>query len=91
MSLFTDSLRQVKTAVILGLALASAFHGPSVAAYDIRTAAIVRVYSDGRLVASYEAIDQGYMEGCCYVFHIRRGLRAVAVRVCGTFTVEQVH
>jgi hypothetical protein len=57
---------------------------------DVRTQEIVTVYSDGKVVATYEAIDRGHMENNCYVFHIRKGVQDVEVRVCGTFTVEQV-
>ena len=57
---------------------------------DVRTQAIVTVYSDGKVVAIYEAVDQGRMENNCYVFHIRKNVQDVEVRVCGTFTVEQV-
>lgn len=57
---------------------------------DIRTQAIVTVYSNGKVMATYEAVDRGRMEDECYVFHVRRGVRDVEVRVCGTFTVEQV-
>ncbi len=57
---------------------------------DIRTQAIVTVYSNGKVMATYEAVDRGRMEDECYVIHVRRGVRDVEVRVCGTFTVEQV-
>ncbi|MEJ2060453.1 MAG: hypothetical protein P8Y64_08195 [Gammaproteobacteria bacterium] len=57
---------------------------------DIRTQAIVTVYSDGKVMATYHAEDEGRMDNGCYVFHIRKGVRDVEVRVCGTFTVEQV-
>jgi hypothetical protein len=57
---------------------------------DVRTQEIVTVYSDGKVVAVYEAVDRGRMENNCYVFHIRKGVQDVEVRVCGTFTVEQV-
>ena len=57
---------------------------------DVRTQAIVTVYSDGKVMATYEAVDRGHIDNKCYVFHIRKGVRDVEVRVCGTFTVEQV-
>lgn len=57
---------------------------------DVRTQAIVTVYSDGKVMATYEAVDRGRMDNECYVFHIRKGVRDVEVRVCGTFSVEQV-
>ena len=57
---------------------------------DVRTQAIVTVYSDGKIMATYKAVDQGRMDSDCYVFHIRKGVRDVEVRVCGTFSVEQL-
>ena len=57
---------------------------------DVRTQAIVTVYSDGKIMATYKAVDQGRMDNDCYVFHIRKGVRDVEVRVCGTFSVEQL-
>lgn len=57
---------------------------------DVRTQAIVTVYSDGKVMATYEAVDRGRMDNECYVFHIRKGVRDVEVRVCGAFSVEQV-
>jgi len=61
-----------------------------VAYSDIRTQAIVTVYSEGKVMKSYKAVDRGQMDDNCYVFHIRKGAREPEVRVCGTFTVEQV-
>ncbi len=57
---------------------------------DIRTRAIVTVYSEGKVMAGYQAINKGYMDDRCYVFMIRKGARDLEVRVCGTFTVESV-
>ncbi len=59
-------------------------------AAGLRTEALVTVYSDGKAVVTYEAIDAGRADGNCYVFHIRKGVRDVEVRVCGTYTVEQI-
>jgi len=59
-------------------------------AADVRTQAIVTVYSDGKVMATYEAVDLGRMDNGCYVFHISKSVREVEVRVCGTFSVEQV-
>lgn len=61
-----------------------------VAYSDVRTQAIVTVYSDGKVMKSYKAVDRGQMDDNCYVFHIRKGVREPEVRVCGTFTVEQL-
>lgn len=57
---------------------------------SIKTKAIVTVYSDGKEIAKYEAIDEGQMDGPCFVFHIEKGVKEVQVRVCGTFIVEQI-
>jgi hypothetical protein len=61
-----------------------------VAYSDVRTQAIVTVYSNGKVMKSYKAVDRGQMDDDCYVFNIRKGVREPEVRVCGTFTVEQV-
>lgn len=39
---------------------------------DIRTQAIVMVYSEGKVMATYEATDRGRMDNDCYVFHIKK-------------------
>ena len=57
---------------------------------DIRTKAIVTVYSEGKVMATYKAINRGHMDERCYVFKIRKGVRDLDVRVCGTFTVEDI-
>lgn len=57
---------------------------------DIRTQAIVTVYSDGKVMATYKATERGYMDHHCYVFNVRKGVRDLEVRVCGTYTVEEV-
>ena len=50
--------------------------------------AIVKLYSDGKVVGEWEAINEGYMEGQCFVFNIRKGAYSPQVRVCGTFSIE---
>jgi hypothetical protein len=63
----------------------------SLSAYaGIQTKEIVKLYSDGKLVDTWEAIEPGRMEGPCYVFKIRKGAFKPKVRVCGTFSVEEV-
>lgn len=57
---------------------------------DIRTKSIVTVYSEGKIMAIYKAINQGRMDERCYVFNVRKGVRDLEIRVCGTFTVEDV-
>lgn len=57
---------------------------------DIRTKAIVTVYSEGKVMAIYKAINRGRMDERCYVFNVRKGVRDLEIRVCGTFTVEDV-
>ena len=44
----------------------------------------------GKIMATYEATGRGYMDNLCYVFNVRKGVRDLEVRVCGTFTVEEV-
>jgi len=57
---------------------------------DIRTKSIVTVYSEGKVMATYKAINRGRMDERCYVFNVRKGVRDLEIRVCGTFTVEDV-
>ena len=78
----------VITTVAGNLSLSAALF--DVAHADIRTQAIIMVYSDGKVMATYKAVDQGRMDNDCYVFHVKKGVREPVVRVCGTFTVEQV-
>ncbi len=59
-------------------------------AAGLRTEALVTVYSEGKAVATYEAVDAGHADGNGYVFHIRKGVRDVEIRVCGTYTVEKI-
>ena len=77
------SVFRVSTAVILLVTMM-----PLLAA-SLRTEAVVTVYSEGKAVATYEAVDAGHADGNCYVFHVRKGVRDVEVRVCGTYTVEK--
>jgi hypothetical protein len=57
---------------------------------DIRTKSIVTVYSEGKIMATYKAVNRGRMDDRCYVFNVRQGVRDLEIRVCGTFTVEDV-
>jgi hypothetical protein len=88
--LFTSSFKQAPgiTTIAGGIWLGSVLFGISHA--DLRTQAIITVYSEGKVMATYEAVDRGRMDNDCYVFHIKKGVRELEVRVCGTFTVEQV-
>ena len=61
-----------------------------IAQTDIRTKSIVTVYSEGKVMAIYKAINRGRMDERCYVFKVRKGVRDLEIRVCGTFTVEDV-
>lgn len=75
---------------LMAMSVYTGFIVPDIANADIRTQAIVTVYSQGKIMATYEAIDRGRMDNDCYVFHIKKGVRDLEVRVCGTFTVEQI-
>ena len=57
---------------------------------DIRTKSIVTVYSEGKIMATYKTVNRGRMDDRCYVFNVRKGVRDLEIRVCGTFTVEDV-
>jgi hypothetical protein len=64
--------------------------GFNLARADIRTQAIVTMFSNGKVMAIYNSIDRGRMEGTCYLFHVRKGVRDLEVRVCGSYSVEQL-
>ena len=51
--------------------------------------AIVKLYSDGKQVAKYEAKSGGKLVGSCYVFKTASKLHEKTVTVCGTFSVEE--
>ena len=76
------------TAIVGSVSFTSVLFGVSHA--DLRTQAIVTVYSEGKVMKTYKAVDRGHMDNDCYVFNVRKGVRDLEVRVCGTFTVEQV-
>lgn len=62
----------------------------STSAYsDVYSGAIVKLYSDGKLVAEYEAKSGGKLVGSCYVFKSKSKLREKTITVCGTFSVEE--
>jgi hypothetical protein len=75
---------------LLACAAAPGAAGFAAAREDLNTVAIVKVVSDGRVVATYKAIDKGRMEGPCYVFHVKSGLKEPEVRICSPFIVEEV-
>jgi hypothetical protein len=59
---------------------------------NITTVAIVKLYSEGRLVSQWKSVDKGYNDGACFVFHVKKGVRTPEVKVCGgVYTVESVH
>lgn len=58
--------------------------------YDPHTVAIVKLFSDGKLMEKYEAVADGRLEGQCYKFPIRKDTKKVEVMVCGTFVVEKI-
>ncbi|VAW95392.1 hypothetical protein MNBD_GAMMA20-1516 [hydrothermal vent metagenome] len=79
-----QSVFRIFTAVVLLTAVM-----PLLAA-SVRTEALVTLYSEGKVVVTYEAVDAGHADGNCYIFHVRKGVRDVEVRVCGTYTVEKI-
>lgn len=52
--------------------------------------AVIKFYSEGKLVTQWNAIDKGRVDGNCYIFHISKGATRPEIRVCGTYTVEQL-
>ena len=51
--------------------------------------ATVRLYSEGKLVATYQAKSGGRLVGSCYVFESKSEIHRKSITVCGTFTVEE--
>ena len=85
-----SSLTWYRKFVSLVLISCSGLLLPEVIEADIRTKALVTVYSEGKVMATYNAINRGHMDDRCYVFKVRKGVRDLEVRVCGTFSVEDV-
>ncbi len=85
-----SSLNWYRKFVSLVLIACSGILLPRVIEADIRTKALVTVYSEGKVMATYKAINRGHMDDRCYVFKVRKGVRDLEVRVCGTFSVEDV-
>ncbi|MFV1984625.1 MAG: hypothetical protein ACC657_13865 [Thiohalomonadales bacterium] len=52
--------------------------------------AIIKFYSEGKLITQWNAIDKGRVDGNCYIFHISKGATRPEVRVCGSYSVEQL-
>jgi len=52
--------------------------------------AIVKLYSEGKLIATYEAKPGGHLVGSCYVFESKSELHEKLITVCGTFSVEEI-
>ena len=51
--------------------------------------AVVKLYSEGKLVATYEAKAGGQLIGSCYVFESKSEIHKKTITVCGTFAVEE--
>ena len=56
--------------------------------YDRR--AIVKLYSGGQLVATWDATSIGHMDGNTLLFAIGTAPSSTQVRISGTFSVENV-
>ena len=56
---------------------------------DVFSGEIVKLYSDGKLVAKYEARSGGKLVGSCYIFKTKSKLHEKTITVCGTFSVEE--
>lgn len=85
-----SSLKWKTTPATIVVIVCSCLVLSGIAYADIRTKAIVTVYSEGKVMATYKAINRGRMDERCYVFNVRKGVRDLDIRVCGTFTVEDV-
>lgn len=73
--------------VLLGTGIWSAW--PSQAAVGPLEKATVRLYSNGQVVGTWEAIGPGRLEGDTFVFPVRKGVKDLDVRIRGTFTYEE--
>ena len=51
--------------------------------------ATVKLFSEGKLVATYQAKSGGRLVGSCYVFESKSEINRKSITVCGTFTVEE--
>lgn len=52
--------------------------------------AVVKLYSAGKQVAQWEALDTGEMDGDLLVFHVKDGNERREVRIRGEFSVEEI-
>jgi len=76
------------TRLMLGICLLVSTH---LAFAGYSTVAIVKLYSDGQQVAQWNALDTGYNDGGCFVFHVKKSVHSREVKICGgVFTVESV-
>jgi hypothetical protein len=58
---------------------------------DIFTKAVVKLFQNGVQVGQWNAVDIGYSDGACYVFHVKKGIHTPEVRICGgIFSVESI-
>jgi len=53
------------------------------------SSAVVKLYSDGKLVATYQAKSGGKLIGSCYVFSSKSNIHKKKITVCGTFSIEE--
>ena len=51
--------------------------------------AVVRLYSNGQVVGTWQAVGPASVEGGTLVFPVRKGTRDFEVRINGTYSIEE--
>ena len=62
---------------------------PSHAATTPTSPAMVRLYSNGQVVGTWQAVGPARVEAGTLVFPVRKGARDFDVRISGTYSVEE--
>ena len=62
---------------------------PAHAAPTPSSPAVVRLYSNGQVVGTWQAIGPAKVEGGTLTFPVRKGARDFEVRISGTYSLEE--
>ena len=82
-------LRLVSLVVVVAAGALLWTNWPSHAAPSPSSPAMVRLYSNGQVVGTWQAVGPARVEGGTLVFPVRKGARDFEVRISGTWSVEE--
>lgn len=80
----------VLTTILLALVLGGLSLQSKASPQVTEKVAIVKLYSAGNVVATWEASSLGYCDGNSFVFNVGLAPNVRQVRICGTYSVEQL-